>query len=288
VIARLIKRWHDRWLAFRERLLRYPAARLIYRTITRLGEIDGANRAAALAYYGLLSLFPLLLGLIALFGFFLPLADFQSQLLAFVGANLPAASDLIGQNINGIIRLRGILGIVSIVFLFWSGSTMFSALSLAINRAWNINRVLPFYIRRAHELGMALGAGILFLLSLGLSAAISILGSLANPQMENLAVVNLVSRVVAFLLLFSVFLLLYKQVPNTQTYWRHIWPGALLAAGLFEIARTLFIIYLERFASYQLVYGSISSVIILLVWIYYSAFILILGAVFTFQYSRLH
>ena len=72
-----------------------------------------------------------------------------------------------------------------------------------------------------------------------------------------------------------------------QTYWRHIWPGALLAAVLFELARTLLIFYLENFANYQLVYGSIASIIVLLVWIYYSAFIMILGAEFTYQYGRM-
>jgi membrane protein len=82
--------------------------------------------------------------------------------------------------------------------------------------------------------------------------------------------------------------LLYKFVPNTKTHWRSVWPGALLAAALFELARTLFIFYLDNFANYQLIYGSITSIIILLIWIYYSAFIMILGAEFTFQYSRMH
>ena len=95
------------------------------------------------------------------------------------------------------------------------------------------------------------------------------------------------SRLVAFLLILAVFLLIYKTIPNTRTYWRYIWQGALLAAVLFELARTLFIFYLENFANYQLIYGSIASIIVLLVWIYYSAFIMILGAEFTFQYGRM-
>jgi membrane protein len=96
------------------------------------------------------------------------------------------------------------------------------------------------------------------------------------------------SRLTAFLLLLAVFLLLYKFIPNVKTHWRYVWPGALLAAILFEIARTVFVLYLEKYANYQLIYGSIASIIVLLVWIYYSAFITILGAEFTFQYSRLY
>jgi membrane protein len=96
------------------------------------------------------------------------------------------------------------------------------------------------------------------------------------------------SRLLAFLLILAVFLLLYKLIPNTRTYWRNVWPGALTAAILFEIARTLFIFYLEHYANYQLIYGSIASIIVLLVWIFYSAFIMVLGAEFTYQYSRMH
>jgi membrane protein len=268
------------------RLLKIPVIKLISRTAAELGNIDGAHKAAGVAYYAILSIFPLLLGLIAVFGFFLPSVNLQDELLKFVGNNLPGATDIMRQNITGIIRLRGILGVLSIVVLFWSGSTMFSAVSLAINRAWHIGKFRPFYIRKASALGMAFATGILFLLSLGASVIISILSRVFNLPTADLIVVNLGSRLVAFLLILAVFLLLYKLIPNTKTYWSYVWPGALLAAVLFEIARTLFIFYLENFANYQLIYGSISSIIVLLVWIYYSAFIMILGAEFTFQYGR--
>jgi membrane protein len=164
---------------------------------------------------------------------------------------------------------------------------MFSAVSRAINRAWDIRRYRPFYIRKPRELGMVFGIGLLFLLSLGASAIILILRRVLNLPAADLIIVNVGSWLVAFLLILAVFLLLYKLIPNTRTYWRYVWPGALLAAILFEIARTLFVFYLENFANYQLIYGSISSIIVLLVWIYYSAFIMILGAEFTFQYGHI-
>ena len=187
-----------------------------------------------------------------------------------------------------IVKLRGVVGVLSIVVLFWSASAMFSAISLAINRAWDIRRYRrPFFIRKTSELGMALSTGILFLSSVGASAVSSILRGLSDLPAAKLIVVDIGSRLVAFLMILLVFLLLYKFIPNTKTYWRYVWPGALLAAILFEIARTLFVFYLENFANYQLIYGSIASIIVLLVWIYYSAFIMILGAEFTFQYGRM-
>jgi membrane protein len=134
---------------------------------------------------------------------------------------------------------------------------------------------------------MVFGTGILFLLSLGASAIVTLMRGALNLPATNDAKVYLSGRIIAFVLMFTVFLLLYKLVPNIKTYWRNVWLGALLATVLFELARTLFLFYLQNFANYQLIYGSITSIIILLIWIYYSAFILILGAEFTFQYSHM-
>jgi membrane protein len=269
------------------RWLKIPALLLISRTLDGFSRIDGSQKAAGVAYYTLLSIFPLLLGLIALFGYLLPALNIQDELLKFVGNNLPGATDIIKQNLENIIGLRGIIGVLSVILLFWSASTMFAALSLAINRAWNIEVVRPFYIRKISELGMSIAAGFLFLLSLGASAGISILGKVMDLPAVDSIFVNLGGRLAAFLLILTIFLILYKLLPNTRTYWKYIWPGALFSAVLFEIARSLFMFYLVSFANYQLIYGSVSSIIILLIWIYYSSFILILGAQFTFQYAQM-
>jgi membrane protein len=282
-----IKLWNARLQRTKYRLLKIPVIQLISRTLEGSGHHDATQRAAGVAYYAVLSIFPLLLGLIAVFGFLLPSLKLQDELLNFVGNNLPGAYDILSQNIVSIVKLRGAVGVLSIVILFWSASAMFSAISLAINRAWDISRHRPFFIRKARELGMVLSTGILFMLSLGASAIISILRRVFDIPVTKLIIVDAGGRLVAFLLILVVFLLLYKFIPNTRTLWRYVWPGALLAAILFEIARTLFIFFLENFANYQLIYGSITSIVILLVWIYYSAFILILGAEFTFQYGRM-
>ncbi|HEX9896829.1 MAG TPA: YihY/virulence factor BrkB family protein [Dehalococcoidales bacterium] len=282
-----IKRLNASLQKAKDRLLKNPTVQLISRTVEGAGNHDAAQRAAGVAYYAILSIFPLLLVLIAVFGFFLPSVNVQDELLKFVGKNLPGATDILRQNIVSIVKLRGAMGLLSLVILFWGASAMFSAISLAINRAWDIRRYRPFFIRKASELGMALSTCILFLLSMGASAIDAILQGLFDLPAATLIIVDICSRLVAFLLILGVFLLLYKLIPYTKTYWRYIWPGALLAAILFEIARTLFVFYLENFANYQLIYGSIASIIALLVWIYYSAFIMILGAEFTYQYGRM-
>lgn len=286
-IRNQIQRLKERSQRVISRLLKIPAIQLIYRVAVGLGDHDTSQRAAGVTYYALLSIFPLLLGLIAVFGIFLPSINLQNDLLNFVGKSFPGAADFFKQNIENIIQMRGSMGVLSIIILFWSASSLFSSISLAINRTWEIRRSRSFLIAKAGDLGMALSIGVLFLLSLGSSALISVLGGVFGLHSANLIMLDAGSRLAAFLLILLVFLLLYKLIPNTRTYWRDIWPGALVAAVLFEIARTLFVFYLANFANYQLLYGSIASIIILLVWIYYSAFIMILGAEFTFQYGRM-
>jgi membrane protein len=270
------------------RLLKIPLVQLIFSTVERSGAHDIGQRAAGVAYYAILSVFPLVLGLIAVFGFFLPSVNLQDELLKFVGKNLPGATDILQQNIDTILKLRGVMGVLSIIILFWGASGMFSAISLAINRAWDVKHHRPFFIRKAGELGMVLSMGILFLLSLGVSTFISIMSGVLNLSSSGEILVIISGRIVAFLLIFAVFLLLYKFVPYTKTHWRFIWQGALLTTVLFELARVLFIFYIENFANYQLVFGSVTSIIVLLIWTYYSAFIMIMGAEFTFQLSRMH
>jgi membrane protein len=268
------------------RLQKNPRVQFMLRTLDGAGNHDATHLAAGVAYYALLSIFPLLLGLIAVLGFFLPSANLQDTLLKFVGDSVPGAAGTLQQNIDSIIQLRGPVGIISVVILFWGASAVFSALSLAINRAWDIKRYhRHFFIRKASELGMVIAIGFLLLLSLGASSVISIMRGVFNSPEADLLLLDIGSRVAAFLLIMAVFLLIYKFVPNTKTYWSDIWPGALLAAVFFEIARTLFVIYLENFANYQILYGSVASIMILLVWIYYCAFIVILGAEFSYRYT---
>jgi membrane protein len=90
-----------------------------------------------------------------------------------------------------------------------------------------------------------------------------------------------------FIFSLSIFLTLYKFIPNTKTYWRYVWPGAVLVAILFEIGKSLFVFYIDRFSTYESVYGGVASMIILLIWIYISAFILILGAEISAEYGRM-
>ena len=281
-----VKRIQLKGQQIQRRLLKQPVIFFIFTVYQEMGKHDGSTMAAALSYYVFMCLFPLLLGLIALFGLFLPSQNLQNALLDFVGNNLPGSVDLVKQTISDVIRFRGALGVISVVTLLWGGSSLFSAVNHAVNRAWNVEKERSYFVNKARELAMALAVGVLFLGSLGVTAAFAILARVQFPNSGLL--ISLGSSALTFILTLGLFLLLYKYIPNIRTQWRFIWPGAILAAVLFEIARYFFVFYIENFAGYQLIYGSLGAIVIFLVWIYYSSFILLLGAEVSSELNRRH
>ena len=242
--------------------------------------------AAGVAYYALLSLFPLLLAVISIAGLFLSSEELQKDLFDFFEENLPTSVEELESNIDNVIRLRGPIGVIGFIGLFWAGSAMFGAINRAINRSWGIRKDRPFYIKKMRDLTMALSAGVLILMSIGLSSVFQILRN-TDVSMPH-GSIEVLSRLLGFVITFGIFILIYRFVPNIKVHWRYVWPGALLGAILFEITKTVFVLYLANFANYQMIYGSVASVIILLFWVYISAFILILGSEFSFQYSRMY
>lgn len=254
------------------------------RIAARLGEENAGDMAAGIAYYAVLAIFPLLLGIIALLGLFLPESMVQSQVFNFFEQYIPGSSQFIEHNIAAIIKSRGALGAVSILGLLWMGSTIFDAISRAVNRAWGIHGYRPYYFRKLRGIGIAVSASLSFYLSMALTAFASIVPVVSLPLVDSLAI--FLSRLASFGLVFCMMMLMYKYMPHTKTSWRYIWPGAVLSTVLFEIARSAFTVYLAIFATYNLVYGSVETIIVLLVWVYISAFIIILGAAFTSEYGK--
>jgi membrane protein len=273
-----------------ERLLRIFSIELLVRTVQELGRNDAAHLSAGIAYYSLLSLFPLLLGMMAILGRFLPSVTVQEEIFEFLEANMPFAVDIVRRNIADLIQFRSRLGIISLGGVLWTGSLMFGAISRAINRAWNVHHDRPFYVRKLRDIGMTIGISILFLISQGTTAVFSVMHSFNIPPLPFQTIdanSNIISRLLAFFVILVIFLLLYKFIPNTKTHWRYVWTGAVLAALLFEASRNLFVYYLNNFAHYEMIYGSIASIIALLLWVFVSALILVFGAAFSAEYTRM-
>jgi membrane protein len=269
----------------KDRILSHNLVKFLLRVMKEMSKDNGTTMAAGIAYYGFLSIFPLLLGLIGLLGYFLPSPDLQQQIFKFVNQNIPGAADVITSNIQNVINARGALSIIGILGFLWSGSGIFGALDNAINRARGITQMKPIYIRKPRDIGLTIGFGVLLLISIGVSYALTIIHLDTLPVIGSYAA-GIGGRLTAFLIILVMILVLFKIMPNTRTYWRYIWPGALVTAILFEIGWSIFVYYSSNFTNYSLVYGTVGSIIAILVLIYYSAIILILGVEFTHEYSR--
>jgi len=247
----------------------------IVRVINRLGIDSAGDMAAALSYYSLLSVFPLLIGMISVLGFIFPSELVQEELFSFFEKNLPTSVGLLRENIAAIIGMRSTLGILSLIGLFWSGGALFSSIGRVADRAWGVRIYRSYFFRKGRDLILAFGTGIIFFVSLGLTAISTIVPVVQLPS--GITVTTVITHILAFFLIFAVFLLIYRYIPNIKSAWQDIWLGALLGALIFEGINYIFSWYLTHFATYQLVYGSIASVIALVVWIYCSSMTLIVG-----------
>jgi membrane protein len=209
-----------------------------------------------------------------------------------VGA--PGSYEFLQQRIANIQRIRGTLSVFSIVGLIWTASAMFGAISKAVNRAWNVEGGPPFYIAKLRHIAMALSTGVLLALSsLLITSRVflvhveefigDVLPFLFLSNYVYLVFTELISGLIAF----ATFLIIYKFVPHTDTDWSDVWVGALVAALLFEIGRNAFVFYLNNLGNFDQIYGSLASVVVLLVWIFISALILIIGAEVASEFARM-
>ena len=101
----------------------------------------------------ILSLFPLIFVLLTLASFFISPQTAKDWMMDFFQENLPTSTDLLEQNLNNVRQSRGVAGLVSLVFLLWTASTMFAAISRSVNRAWDIHQDRPFLVQKARHLG---------------------------------------------------------------------------------------------------------------------------------------
>jgi membrane protein len=288
--TRIVSMWEvlglKAWQKVERRLGRVFVINLLIRTFQEMTTDDSTHMAAGVAYYASLSLFPLLLGATVILSFFVDSENVESSISTFSNQYIPGSTELVVTNIEAVLRLRGAFGVLAILGLLWSGSAIFGVVNRA-NRAWDVRRDRPLYIGKPRQLLMALAFGGLFLLSLSAASAARLASELTGLGDLYDQFSRFVLQGIALALTFAIFLLIYKFIPHTNTYWRYLWSGALAATILFEIAKTVFIVYLDEFANSENVYGSLAPVLGLLLWGSISSLILIFGAELAAKFGRL-
>jgi membrane protein len=238
---------------------------------------NGPQWAAALSYYTLMSIFPLMLAALSIAAMFVSPDWAVSQALKVTGDFLPSGQDQIRSTVEGVFAARGPASIVSILLLLWSGTQIFGVATQALNIAFDADEKLSFIKRALIQLATAVTLGLLLLAALVSSAVIGVAWRFIDPFDLMATIRSLLQFGVQGMLLLLVFFFAYRFLPRTKVHSRSAWTGAIFAAVLFLIVRPAFSYYIGRFSNYNLVYGALAGVIILVLWAYISASIFLIG-----------
>lgn len=271
-------------------------ARLFRETFKEWQEDNASRIAAALAYYAVFSISPLLVIAIAIAGTFFGQQTAQTQITQQL-------TDLVGEdgvqpvlmaldNINQP-EIKGVASLISIGVLLLGASGFFAQLQDALNTVWKVKpqpgKGMKIFVRkRISSFLMVLAIGFLLILSLILSAVVSTLSTYQIDYLPGSAILweNL-DFIVSLGLMTFIFGLMFKYVPDAKIVWKDVFVGSVMTAVLFLFGKFLLGVYLSK-GSLGSAYGAAGSLIVLLAWIYYSAQIILFGAEFTQVYSRIY
>ncbi len=251
-------------------------------------------QGAALAYYTLFSMAPLLVLVIALAGLALGRSAAEGELVdRIAGLVGPESARLLSGMIGQVGRPRsGVLATAASLLTMVFGATgVFAQLQASLNDIFRAPQpartgVRGFVRQRLAAFAMILGVGALLFVSLVLSAVVAAVRGFVTAHLPLLGrLLPLLDVALSLAVLTALFALVYKVLPDVRLRWRDVWLGAGVTGGLFTLGKSLIALYLGRVVRTS-VYGAAGSLVLLLLWIYYSSQILFLGAEFTEVYSR--
>jgi membrane protein len=261
------------------------------------GWIDDAapSMGAALAYYTVFSIAPLLLLLIALAGLFFGDEAARGEIVGQLGGMMGKEG---ASAIEGLLKSTSDTGggiiatIVSFVTLLIGATTVFGELQTDLDRIWKAPKaarpegIWGLIRTRILSFGLILGIGFVLIVSLALSTALAALGKWWSGAFGNWTILlQVVNFVVSFGVITAMFALVNKFMPSVPVQWRDVWIGSAVTALLFTIGKFLIGLYIGK-SSIASGFGAAGSLIVVLVWVYYSTQIFLLGAEFTYVYAH--
>lgn len=276
--------------------LRPKELAIIFRLAVESWLADFApSMGAAIAYYTVFSLAPLLLIAVALVGLVFDPLSAQNQLVNQLEALMgPAGAQAVRLLLANVAdpKSSGMAAAIGTAAFVLGATSVFAELQSALDRIWRVQNPAPvrhlwaFIRTRLLSFGMILGIGFLLMVSLALSTALSALGAWWSPMFEGwqitLTTINILFSFVIVTLLFA---MIFKFLPHVRISWRDVSIGAVVTALLFEVGKQLIGFYLGR-SGIASVFGAAGSLAVLLLWVYYSAQVFLLGAEFTWVYAH--
>lgn len=267
------------------------AALASWRGVGELYNSDGLTHAASIAYYALLSLFPMmLLALTVVSEMTAGTAD-RDAVFRFVFRYFPRQFTFISGQLDAFQTTPVSFGFWGIVGLVWASLGVFNAVTSAVNHAWAVEKRRSFLMHRLIGFVMMVSAGLILMLGIVMASLVRIaetrLGEamVHSPWLDNLS--GIVASYMATGLLVGCVALIFYFIPNTKVRFKDVWPGAILVGVLWRIAFQLFSWYAADLATWNVIHGSIAAVVVFMLWIYVSSVILIYGVEMTASFARL-
>ena len=263
-------------------------------TISEWVEAEPFQLAAALSYYTLFSLAPLLLIAIGVAGFVFGREAAQNQIVetlqGMIGQESAETVQEMIQASNEKPKTGMLSTIIGFVALLFGAGGVVGQLQTSLNKIWEVTPkpgqgIWGFIRQRFFSFAMVLGIGFLLLVSLVVTAVLSsFTGMLSSLLGDATFIAHVVDLLVSFTFVTLLFALIYKYVPDIEIQWRDVWVGAALTAILFTVGKYLVGLYIGS-SGVSSTFGAAGSLITILVWVYYSSLIFFLGAEFTRVYA---
>jgi len=267
---------------------------MLKETYSEWSEDKASRLAAALAYYTVFSLAPLVVIVLAILGFFFSGNRVEEFLIEqFGGLVGPEGAEITGQIIENANQPNTSLvaGLIGVATLLFGATGVFTQLQDSLNTVWEVTPkpgrgIINIIKSRFLSFTMILGIGFLLLVSLLLSAMLAALNEFISGLLPEAVILGqVINFVVSFGLITLLFAMIYKILPDVEIAWGDVWMGAMVTALLFSVGKFLLGFYLGN-QTFGSTYGAAGSILIILLWVYYSAQILLFGAEFTQVYAR--
>jgi len=262
----------------------FDSVKILRIVIYRYSESNAAQAAAGMAYYAFFSLFPLLLFLIVAASYVLEIQSAYNYIIDSLYVVLPTAQNLIDANLQQVLNSRGAVGVIGFIGFLWSSSSFFSILARNINRAYPNSRPRNFLEDRALAivmialLALLLGLSFLSTTITGFLPSLDLFFWRGKPLHETIIWRYLIESIPFFVTLFLL-VGLYRYIPRKKIKWIGVFISALLSAISWQAVTKIFTWLLqEGLVRYELVYGSLGTVVALMFWLYLISSITLFGA----------
>jgi membrane protein len=275
-----------------------PWTTMLGHTFHQFHDNDLFTSAAAMSYFGLLTLFPGLILLLALGKRLTAGTDMLNEMLRRVAQAYPGSGEFLDSTVRSLSDLGTGVIITCVVVTLWAGSWVFAVVERALNRIWNTTS-RAFLHGRALTLGMIGIVGLLLTVSVLVTSLLvavqQLAGRLSPRQLERWSWIGslgsafwqIVFVLVSIFITVILFMLVYRFMPNARVHLRDTIPGAIIGGLLWEAAKYIFAWSLHYF-HYDQIYGSVGAVVAVLTWGYFSSLILLYGAQLTAVFHREH